>query len=231
MITVASYLRHSALKIFADSNTDYYSSELKNKFGLSSELDKGVTGGPFILRQICNIFNPIPPELVKDCGIKSLLIRSDMGPNKPYYPNHGYFVGNQVALNADIFHNPDQPDDFFDHRGYFITRPQQTLTHEFGHGYDSYHSDLSLQPKWLKLSGWNPTHQDGLKRIHIKEPGAPEVIGEWFYDPKSEFTRFYAKRNPWDDWADSFAFYTAGMRNKLPKNKESYFDDLLKKYY
>ena len=231
MITVASYLRYSATKIAVDTDLDYWVSSLRDNYGLTSELDNGVTGGPFILRQVHNIFRPIPNNLIKDCGINHLLIRSDMGPNKPYYPNHGYFVGNQVALNSDIFHNPDQPDDFFDHHGYFLTRPQQTLIHEFGHGFDAFHGDLSLQPEWLKLSGWSETPQEGLKRLVINDPGVPQVTGEWFYDPESEFTRFYAKRNPWDDWADSFAFYAAGMKNKVPNNKEAYFDKLLKKYF
>ncbi len=231
MITVASYLRYSAIKIASETNLDHWTSRLNDEYGLMPELDGGVKDGPFILRQVNNIFRPIPNDLIKDCGINSLLIRSDMGPNKPYYPNHGYFVGNQVALNEDIFHNPDLPDDFYDHHGYFLTRPQQTLIHEFGHGYDAFHNDLSLQPKWLKLSGWSEEPKEGLKRLIIKDPGVPKVVGEWYYDPKAQFTRFYAKRNPWDDFADSFAFYTAGMRNKVPKNKEDYFDTLLKKYY
>jgi hypothetical protein len=56
------------------------------------------------------------------------------------------------------------------------------------------------------------------------------MVGEWYYDPKAGFTRFYAKRNPWDDWADSFSFYVGGLK-KLPDNKTEYFDKLLKKYY
>jgi hypothetical protein len=154
-----------------------------------------------------------------------------MGPNKPYYPNHGYFVGDKVVLNADIFYHPDLPDDFFDHRGYFLTRPQQTFIHELGHGYDEYHSVLSLQDEWLRLSDWNENYQPGLKRLIINDERAPRVIGEWFYNPNKEFTRFYAKRNPWDDFADSFAFYVGNIRDKVPEEKRGYLDMALKKYY
>lgn len=226
MKTIAACLRYIA--------SDYWSSKLYDDYGLKMELDKGVTEGPFIVRQIFNILSPIPQSLIKDCNINIILIRSDLGPNKPFYPNHGYYSSSLVALNENIFHEPDLPDDFIDHRGYFITRPQQTLLHEFGHSFDEYKGNLSLKSDWLKLSGWSETPRSGLKRLRIQEPGVSEVIGEWYYDPNIEnggFTRFYAKRNPWDDWADSFAFYTAGMKNKVPFNKKQYFNQLLKKYY
>ena len=226
-ITIASYLKKTALQ----SKIDYWSSKIRDNFELNSELGPGVYGGHIILREIFHILEPVPPDLIKSCGIRNLLIRADMGPNRPYYPNHGYFVSNQVALNADIFYHPDQPDDFFDHYGYFLTRPQQTLLHEFGHGFDEYHSNLSVQKSWLQLSGWSENYKPGLKRLIINDKRAPKVVGEWFYDPKALFTRFYAKRNPWDDWADSFAFYTGKLQDKVPSNKKNYFNKLLKKYY
>lgn len=227
METIASYIR----KVATEQEIKYWASKIKDQFNLDSELNAGVTDGHCILREIFHILEPIPPDLVKECGIQNLLIRGDMGPSKPYYPNHGYFTGNQVALNADIFHHPDLPDDFFDHHGYFLTRPQQTLCHELGHGYDSYHDNLSLQKRWLTLSDWNKNFEPGLKRLIINEKEAPKVVGEWFYNPEAGFTRFYAKRNPWDDWADSFAFYIAGLRDKVPPKKTEYFNGLLEPYY
>ena len=146
-------------------------------------------------------------------------------------------MGNQVALNVDIFYNPDLPDDFFDHHGYFVTRPQQTLIHELGHSYDQHHNDLSLQKNWLSLSDWSENFKPGLKRLIIDEKEAPKIVGEWFYNPEIEkepgggFTRFYAKRNPWDDFADSFAFYVADLKDKVPQRKKTYLDNLLGYYY
>jgi len=225
--TIASYIRKTALQ----SQSDYWSSKIKDSFELDSVLGPGVTNGHLILREVFNILKPVPSSLVKDCGIKNLLIRGDLGPNKPYYPNHGYFVGDLVALNADIFIHPDFPDDFIDHRGYFLTRPQQTLLHELGHGYDEYHNNLSLQNQWLKLSGWNENFRPGLKRLIINDERAPKVVGEWFYNPSAEFTRFYAKRNPWDDFADSFAFYISKICDKVPVTKSGYFDEILRDFY
>lgn len=228
MISITSYIK----KIAKKSEVGYFESKLKDKYGFDTIIGPNVHDIHCVLRQIYNIFNPIPPSLIKKCGIKKLFLRNDMGPNKPYYPNHGYYdTLDEVVLNADIFYNPDLPDDFYDHRGYFITRPQQTLLHEFGHGYDWSHDKLSYKPEWISLSGWSETYEDGLKRLVINDKRAPKIIGEWFYDPQAEFTRFYAKRNPWDDFADCFSFYTAGMKNKIPSRKASYFNNLLGQYY
>jgi len=229
MITLASHIR----KIAKRSETDFFESKLKDKYGLDVIIGPKVYDAHCILRQICNIFDPVPSALIKKCGIKTLRLRNDMGPNKPYYPNHGYFdTKDEVALNADIFYNPDLPDDFFDHRGYFMTRPQQTLLHEFSHAYDWANGELSKKEAWLKISGWSKEKKPGLKRLIIDEPGTPKVIGEMYYDPKAEgFTRFYARRNSWDDWADSSAFYLGGLRGKVPTKKRPYFDDIYKEYY
>jgi hypothetical protein len=154
-----------------------------------------------------------------------------MGRSRFFSPNHGYFVGNQVALNADIFYHPDHPEDFSDGQGHFITRSAETLLHEIGHAFDSQFGDLSLKEDWMELSGWSKEPMPGHKRLIIREPGTPEVVGEMFYAPEAQFTRFYASRNSYDDWADSFAFYVAGMKTKVPATKRAYFDRLLKKYY
>ena len=230
METLGHYIR-SIYAQFNASEKDYWLKKLKSTYDLNVQLTPGVHNGFWIIREICQIFKPIPPELVKACGVKTLNLRDDMGPNKPYYPNHGYFINQEVTLNSDIFHHPDKPDDFVDFRGYFLTRPQQTIIHELGHGFDFHHSDLSTQPAWLKLSGWSQQPGPGLERLHIKDKGVPEILGEWYFDSKSEFTRFYAQRNPWDDWADSFSFYVAGLRNKVPSKKAGYFSNLLRAYY
>jgi len=224
----ADMIRSSVWKM-DDSSTLYWVKKIKNEFGLQILITKGLLTPHIILRQIYQILSKIGAPLVKACGIKKLVVRGDMGPNKPYYPNHGYFHDDVVAINADTFYSPDQPDDFFDYRGYFTTRPEQTLIHEFGHGFDEHHGMLSTKPAWLRLSGWSETPRPGLKRIVIQEPGSPLVIGEMFYDPKAKFTRFYAKRNSWDDWADSFSFYIAGLKS-CPENKANYFKKLLSKY-
>lgn len=228
MKLITSHMRRTAENI---SEKLYWETLLLKNFGLIIKLEPKVQDSFWIIRNIYNTLKSIPPNLIKECGIKNIIIRDDMGPSRPYYPNHGYFIHDEVNLNENIFRHPDEPEDFYDHKGYFLSRPQQTILHEFGHGYDAYHDDLSLQSPWLCLSGWSYDPKPGLQKLHIKEKGVPEVIGEMYYDPKAEFTRFYAKRNSYDDWADCFSFYVAGMRNKVPQKKCDYFDKLLVKYY
>lgn len=214
-------------KIAEDAHSDeiYWSDKLRNEMGIETE-----NADRFILRQIYRILSIMPLSLIKDCGVTKIIIRDDMGENKPYYPNHGYYVNNSVTLNSDIFYNPDIPDDFIDHHGYFASRPEQTLLHEMGHGHDYVHDNLSVKNSWLALSGWSEQYRPGLKQLVIKDRGMPEKRGEWFYDPAAEFTRFYAKQSPWDDFADSFAFFMARLPDKLPEPKRGYFEALLRSY-
>jgi len=215
------------------STTEYWSTQIKDRFGIVVKTDKNCGDSHILYRQLFHILLPIPPALVKDCGVLYILFRSDMGLNRPEYPNHGYYNCNKslVALNADCFWHPDKPEDFFDHRGYFLTRAQQTVAHELGHGADYNLGNLSMQPSWMSLSGWSETPKLGLVRLKIQDIGTPMVLGEMFYDPKAEFTRFYGKRNSYDDWADCFSFYVMGTKNKVPSEKRAYFDRLLSKYY
>ena len=225
MVQVAGLLR----AVYASLSLDSLKSKLFDLYGLATDINPNIDSKEFILRSVINILGPVPPRLLKDCSINQLIIK-DMGLNRPYFPNHGYFVGNQIALNSNIFLDPDRPDDFIDSHGYFISRPQETLLHEYGHAFDAARGDLSLKPDWLALSGWSKEYKPGLKRLVIKENGVPPVVGEWFYDPKAEFTRFYAKRNPWDDFADSFAYYTAPLLDKLPSSKRDYFKKIFQVY-
>lgn len=170
------------------------------------------------------------PELVKSCGIKTLSFE-DLGPSKEYYPNHGKYVNNTLVLNEQLLKDPTIILDTA--HGVILNKFDQTFFHELGHGWDEVNGeggDLSLKEDWLSLSGWSKYPKPGLKRIRIREKGTPELVGEYYYSPSAKFTRFYAKRNPWDDWADSFSYYVGGALSYLPKNKIEYFDKLLKKY-
>ena len=232
METVANIFRTISAKITDPSSTLYWAKKIQEDFGLKCGITKTLETPHLILRQAHQILSKMGAPLVKACGVNKLILRDDMGENKRYSPNHGYFHDQTVALNTDIFVHPDYPEDFSDARGhgYFLTRGEETLIHELGHAFDVCQGDLSGKPEWLKLSGWSYTPKPGLKRLIINEPGTPQVIGEMWYDPKAGFTRFYAKRNTWDDWADSFAFYVGGFKSNLPANKTAYFDKILKKY-
>ena len=226
MEILSAYLRRIS------SDLTYWADKLKDEYGLTVKLGQEILEASNILRQIYLILSTVPKDLVKDCGIKTLILRY-LGENKEKFPNHGYYQASDqsITINSDIFVHPDQPDDFFDYKGYFIDRPTQTLLHEMGHAFEAVHGYLSLKPAWMSLSGWSKTYKPGLKRLLIKEPGTPDVLGEMFFDPTSLFTRFYGKRNPEDDFADCFSMFVGGLEDKVPPLKRKYFDTLLKKYY
>jgi hypothetical protein len=237
MQLISLFLKRLAQDIGETTNVTYWKEKIKDKYGLTALIGPGVHGAHWILREIYSILSPVPEKLVRDCGFKYIILR-DLGLSKSFYPNHGYFMAqnHSITLNADIFYHPDQPDDFFDHHGYFLSRASQTIYHEAGHGFDAQHGDLSEKDAWMKLSGWSKEPGPGLKRLIINEPGAPKVVGEYYFDPKSEyhgggFTRFYGKRNPWDDLADCFSMYIGGLKENVPATKRAYLDNLLKKYY
>lgn len=169
----------------------------------------------------------IPSSLSKESGI-NLIGFADQGPSKEFYPNHGYYVGNRLVLNTQLL---DDPQVFLDTTGRALNRFEHTLYHEMGHGWDAAKGELSLKPEWLSLSGWSKDPAPGLSRVTIKEEGTPDVVGEWCYSPSAGFPRFYAKRNPWDDFADCFAFYAGGLTGFLPQNKVQYFDTALGRYW
>ena len=141
MEILSAYLRKIA------SDLTYWADKLKDEYGLTVKLGQEVLEAPNILRQIYLILSTIPKDLIKDCGVKTLILRY-LGENKEKFPNHGYYQASDqsITLNSDIFVHPDQPDDFFDYKGYFIDRPTQTLNHEFGHAFEAAKGYLSLKP-------------------------------------------------------------------------------------
>jgi hypothetical protein len=233
MKTVVSSIRRLSIEIGRVSDASFWAEKIRTVFGLPSQVGRDISGIYWILRETYNILRPIPPNLIKDCKISGLVFRGDMGESHEFSPNHGYYrEGDKtITLNADIFIHPDQPKDFINQKGYFLTRAEQTLIHEMGHAYDAACQGLSLQPTWMKLSGWCVEPRPGLERLHIKEKETPEIVGEYYYAPSAKFTRFYGRRNPWDDFADCFAFFVGGLKDKVPPEKHEYFDTLLKKYF
>lgn len=226
LIKVANRLRVIAFELAQSSHVEHLS-EVLDKYGIKIDpsSDQECIGA------FRESISRLPPELVRDCGIKLIGFR-DMGPSKEYYPNHGKYQDGAFILNTNVL-----DDNFLDvdlNSGSAINKLDQTIYHELGHGWDEVKGngkELSLQPEWLSLSGWSEQPKPGYKRIRIRDKGAPEMVGEWYYSPDAKFTRFYAKRNPWDDFADSFAYYVGGLKGFLPKNKLDYLERHLGSYF
>lgn len=225
----------SSIFIFIASNIpdqDYWNDKIKNTFGIGVfSKESGYEIESVIFRQIYLILLRMSSSIVKDCGVHDFFLKN-LGPSKSFYPNHGYFVPKTgtITFNINIFTDPDQPEDFTDSHGFFVNRAVQTVFHEMAHAFDENKGNLSGKSDWMKLSGWSKEPKPGLKRLIIQDPGTPPVMGEMYFDPKAGFPRFYAKRNNWDDFADCFAFYLAGLYDKLPLNKQEYFKKLFSVY-
>ena len=193
------------------------------------DIDVDPKSSPECIRMLSESLQRLSPELVKGCGIKSMAFE-DMGPSKEYFPNHGKYINHTLVLNEQLINDPKIIVDL--DNGSILNKFDQTFYHELGHGWDEVNgegTELSLKDEWMTLSGWSKYPKAGLKRIKICEKGTPELVGEYYYSPEARFTRFYAKRNPWDDWADSFSYYVGKAVSYLPRNKIEYFDKCLKK--
>lgn len=192
------------------------------------EVDKDTD--PRLVALLNEVLDKVPTNLIKACGIKKFKFE-DLGPSREYFPNHGKYFNNVLILNINILSDPYHVEDSF---GNSLNKFEQTLYHEFGHGLDEKlgeGKELSLQPEWLELSNWSEKPKSGLKRLIIREPGAPELKENWYYNPKAGFTRFYAKRSPLEDWADTFSYYVGRLKLLISVEKVEYFDNILKEFY
>ena len=229
MECISKFLRIAA----TDTETLYWVNKLKTSYGIDYELNPDIKSQHILLRQVYRCLSIMPEALVRACHVSKVIFK-DLGPSKPHYPNHGYYspLDDSIVLNSQMFYNPDQPEDFFSKNRFYLDRIEQTVLHEWAHAFDENHSKLSLQEPWMKLSGWSEEQKPGLTRLIIDDPGTPKVIGEYWYDPKiGKFPRFYSSRNPYDDFADNYAYWTGNLRDKIPATKREYFDKLLGKYY
>jgi hypothetical protein len=228
-VNLARKLRRIANDMLESSEDDSVVDELHDKYGI--KIPRGTDRD--CLHVLHNSLTRLPPDLVRDCGITSMDFK-DMGPSRKYYPNHGVYSNGTLTLNSNIIDDKHTLE-FDPKSGECLNKFDQTFFHELGHGWDEAHGDgvkeLSIQPEWLGISGWSEKPKDGLKKLVIDEKGAPHLEGEWWYDPNAGFTRFYAKRNPLDDWADSFSYYVGGLKSFLPKKKVEYFDKAVGKYF
>lgn len=231
MLSQVQKLRRVAQDLLDWSEKNSSLEVLSSSYGIGLTEDTNPEYYDILLKSV----GKLPMDLVRDCKIARLGFE-DMGESREYYPNHGkYIEGGTLILNERLFDDSSME---VDSGGRELNKFDQTFYHELGHGWDveqaaalGFGEDLSLRPEWLELSGWSNTPIPGHRRMVIREKGTPVLKDDWYYSPNAGFTRFYAKRNPWDDWADSFAYYVSGLKSFLPENKIKYFDNKLQKYY
>lgn len=227
-LEIARILREAAENLSDIDKKRSVISDIKKEYGIrvdpDIDLDHLVSLRQSLLR--------LDPGLVEDCGITDLGFE-DLGPSAKYYPNHGKYKDGKLILSTHLFEDPFLEVDIAE--GSNLNKLDQIFYHELGHGWDERKSDtdleLSLHPDWLALSGWSDRPVKGHKRLIIKEHGYPELKGEFYYSPEARFVRYYGKRNPLDDWADTFAYYVARMFSFIPQEKKRYFDKKVGRHY
>lgn len=197
-------------------------SEIGERYGIAVTCEDSVQ-----VNKLLEALRRLPAPLITACGIKDLGFK-DLGVSKEYYPNHGLYVDSKLFLNTQ---NIDDPQVFQDPSGRLLDRFDHTLYHEMGHGIDEKLGNASMQDAWMSLSGWSPKPFPGGLKIIIREEGSPDLTDDWYYDSKAAFPRFYAKRTPYEDYADCFAFYVSGLKGFLPASKIHYFDEALADFY
>jgi hypothetical protein len=158
---------------------------------------------------IFHAFKILPKKLVRDL-VNRIEFDPSLGKSKHVFPNHGRWEDNfgTMILNRSVID----------------LEPNESLhliIHEIGHALDHKLGDMSKTPAWLELSGWtldppgitprqksdrNYLHHGRYRRLRIEETGLYSV-SEWWYNEDADFVRWYAKRNPQEDFCESFAYY------------------------
>jgi hypothetical protein len=87
---------------------------------------------------------------------------------------------------------------------------RDTLIHEFGHTWDTEHSNWN---NWLKLSGWRDTPPPTADAAKYSK----STDGQWWYLKTATFVRDYGRTNPREEFASSWESYFV-QRFKTPNS-------------
>lgn len=166
---------------------------------------------------IFNGFRLVPRNLINKL-ISRIEFDPSLGKSKKIYPNHGRWENNFATM--------------FLNRGVIDLEPAESIhliVHEIGHALDHKLNNISKTQEWLDLSDWTTDppgitpvqksdsdylHQGKYRRLRIEEKSLLSV-SEWWYDEDADFVRWYAKRNPQEDFCESFAYYIIGEMNRF----------------
>jgi uncharacterized protein YdaT len=166
----------------------------------------------------------IPPELlIYVKGIESA---------KELNAKHGMFITDTGIIKFN-------PADFalrqrFGKGEGWIYHPELTVVHEVGHSiYENFTKEK--RQEWKDLSGWVKGTKDGNSAPYKEtRPGWEPYNSAWTHKLGIGFTRFYAEKNPNEDFADSFAFFILGKGAQMERSKrtflEQYIRDNVKNY-
>jgi hypothetical protein len=158
----------------------------------------------------------IPPELLSYVNC----IRSA----KELNAKHGRYAGGTILYNPSNltllqhFGGGELP----------IPHSDLTLVHEVGH---SLYDNLSPEEvkAWQTISGWMEGTKEGqAPPYEERRPGWEPQTSKWTHVAGAKFPRYYAEKNPNEDFADCFAFFLLNKAYRIGDAKKAFFDSYIK---
>lgn len=191
-----------------DDYKDFYYKEYKTQLGAITFDEAKI---------IYNGFRLIPNGLLRNL-VNIIEFDPSLGKSNKTYPNHGKWEDNfgTMFLNRSVI-DLEQKESV------------HLVTHEVGHALDHKLGDLTKGKEWMDLSGWtmdpegittlqksndNYLAHGDYKRLKIEENGLYSV-SEWWFKQDAEFVRWYGKRNPQEDFCESFSYYIMGEMDRF----------------
>jgi hypothetical protein len=168
---------------------------------------------------IRSVLHRIPTYLMTN--FKAIESKADLGAKHGRYDENTHII----YLNPKLFQNKIK---FGQGPGRKIDHFELTLAHEIGHSI-YYFMSPKERAAWQKLSGWKEGTGEGQAPPYKeKRPGWPKETSSQTHSQDADFTRHYAERNEHEDFADTFAWYVMGRKERVPPEKAQFLDKLFK---
>ena len=160
------------------------------------------------------VLSRIPPYLLTN--FKAIIPASGLGAKHGRYDEDTHVI----RLNPRDFRNRVA---FGRGPGRKLPHVELTIAHEVGHSIYYFLSPREMSA-WKRLSGWQVGPGEGQAPPYTeKRSGWPKETAKETHREGAEFVRRYAERNDHEDFADSFAFYVMGQKDRLPPEKRAFF--------
>jgi len=120
------------------------------------------------------------------------------------------------GITSDDIPLIDDMGNFEPKTGRIVSRALHTTIHEMAHAIGE-KTGLDQTPEWFKISGWanwpygeHPDMPPYFGRYFETRPGWDHTPSEWVFHKDSWFTREYASKSPYEDFADCMAMKALG---------------------